>query len=185
MTVLAAAVVFLGLLCLLNLLFTLGVIRRLRQHTEQLAALPNHDQAMEPIKLAPGSRVGEFSAITTEGVHVTDASLEQGALVAFLSATCPACAEQLPAFVERLKNYSLPRDLIYVFLVGEEEKLETMKAELSPLAQVAIQPFGGPVSKAFQVAAFPSFILLSAGARIVGASVSPDELPALPEAVAQ
>ncbi|MFC4148792.1 redoxin family protein [Micromonospora mangrovi] len=177
MTVLAIAVVFVGLLCLLNLLFTLGVIRRLRQHTEQLAKLPRVDEPMEPIKLPTGAEIGEFSATATDGTEVTDGTLRNGGLVAFLSATCPACAEQLPVFVERLKSSRLKRDETYVFLIGDEAKLETMKAQLTPLARVVLQPHGGPVTKAFQVAAFPSFVMLDKGARVAASTVFPDELP--------
>ena len=37
MAILGAAIVVMGLLCLIDLLLTFGVIRRLREHTEQLA----------------------------------------------------------------------------------------------------------------------------------------------------
>jgi len=36
MAILSAAIVVVGLLCLADLLLTFGVIRRLREHTEQL-----------------------------------------------------------------------------------------------------------------------------------------------------
>jgi len=43
MAILVAAIGLVGLLCLADLLLTFGVIRRLREHTEQLAGLRGQD----------------------------------------------------------------------------------------------------------------------------------------------
>ncbi len=54
---LVAAVVLLGVLCLLNLLFTLGILRRMRTTAVW--------QPEPSFALGPGSAVGAFSVMTT------------------------------------------------------------------------------------------------------------------------
>ena len=63
MPYLVAAVVLLGVLCVVNLLFTLGILRRLRA---QATWTPT-----PVVALSPGSTVGEFSARTTTGEPVS------------------------------------------------------------------------------------------------------------------
>ena len=75
-----AALVLLGLLCLLNLLLTVGILRRMRA------------QSGTPGRCSRCARVraiGEFAATTTDGEPVTTATLT--GTVAFFSADCAAC----------------------------------------------------------------------------------------------
>ncbi|HET6856330.1 MAG TPA: hypothetical protein VFH94_04445, partial [Streptomyces sp.] len=57
-----ATVVLVGLLCTLDLVLTVGVIKRLREHTELLAK-----QGGGRMSLGPGDEVGAFSATTVDG----------------------------------------------------------------------------------------------------------------------
>lgn len=81
MPYLAAAVVLIGLLCVLNLLLTVGLIRRLR---EQGPGRPGN--AAPPTALGPGSRIGDFTTRTTGGEPVSHEDLT--GLVGFFSAGC-------------------------------------------------------------------------------------------------
>ena len=64
MTVLVAAVALVGVLCLLDLLLTFGVIRRLREHAEliTLGGVPD----IPVLGVAVGEQPAPFSATTTE-----------------------------------------------------------------------------------------------------------------------
>ena len=59
MPVVLAALVIVGMLCALNLILTLGVIKRLREHAALLAG--------GPPTIAVGEAIGEFSARTVQG----------------------------------------------------------------------------------------------------------------------
>src|SRR5690606_37070056 len=62
---LTAAVLLVGALCVLNLVLTVGVIRRLREHTELIQNMPRM-QPPEQIMLPAGETVGPFTAVTED-----------------------------------------------------------------------------------------------------------------------
>ena len=89
MSVLTAAVVVVGVLCLLDLLLSFGIIRRLRQQNEALRDLREKQSAEEPpIMLTSGSHI-ELSDVDVSG-----------ALVGFFSPNCEPCKERMPQFIE-------------------------------------------------------------------------------------
>jgi len=78
------AVLLVGALCALNLVLTLGVIKRLREHTDLLAAGSNAPT------IGIGQEVGEFSARTVDGETVSPDLLSGETVVAFLLPELPA-----------------------------------------------------------------------------------------------
>jgi hypothetical protein len=162
MPYLVAAVVLLGVLCIVNLLFTLGILRRLRTHTTWTP---------DPMfALSPGSTVGEFSATTTTGEPVSSASL--AGLVGFFSAGCEACHEVLPHFTERATQ--MPHGSVLAVVGGDDE--ETVRA-LTSVARVVVADLdGGPVARAFQNKWTPALYLLDDNHRVISAGVRMDEL---------
>ena len=75
MAIFVAAIGLVGLLCLADLLLTFGVIRRLREHTEQLAGLRGQDA---PVSGLPyGATPEPFTALTASGERL-DARLACG-----------------------------------------------------------------------------------------------------------
>ena len=85
MAILVAAIGLVGLLCLADLLLTFGVIRRLRERTEQLAAF-----AARTLRSAvsPTVRPRTLAALTAAGSGSTAAWLR---VVTFFAAGCSAC----------------------------------------------------------------------------------------------
>lgn len=69
MPYLVAAVIIVAALCLLNLLLTFGVIRRLRREEGCTPALE------ETLILPVGAKVPEFTAVTTAGDPVSRTNL--------------------------------------------------------------------------------------------------------------
>ena len=69
MAILSAAIVVVGLLCLADLLLTFGVIRRLREHTEQLAGLRGQDAPVTG--LADGEIPEPFTALSISGERLS------------------------------------------------------------------------------------------------------------------
>ncbi|WP_214324389.1 hypothetical protein [Nonomuraea sediminis] len=166
MAYLIAIVVLVGVLCLLDLVLTLGVVRRLKEHTKLVDALYEIVGTMgAPAGPAVGEVVGEFDAATVDGTRVTRDQLPDQAVVAFLSPDCRGCREQLPAFTAWAADQDRPR----VFVVVDSQSADTAElvATLAPVAQVIAGEAGEPVGKAFGVQTFPTFFQVAAGGKLL------------------
>lgn len=173
MPVLIAAVAITALLCLVDLLLTFGVIRRLREHTALLSAAHGEDVAV--IGLASGQRAEPFTATTTDGALITGpAGLH---MVAFFSPRCSICPKRVPAFTEYLRANQVRRDDVLV-VIGESAEPVPYLDELTSVAQVCTEADDGPLGKAFGVAGFPAFCLLDADGAVRATGFDPAELPA-------
>ncbi|SEL43193.1 TlpA disulfide reductase family protein [Nonomuraea pusilla] len=172
MPYLVAAVIVLGLLCLVNLVLTLAVIRRLRVHTLRLAELGPATRA--PL-VQPGTRLGDFSATAVEGETVSRAFFSGPSVVAVFSTECASCHERLPEFTSYLAETRPERVLAVV--TGDPGEAGRFTRELTA-ATVVLEPMGGPVSRALQVSQFPSFYLVDGDGVVVAADTAPGRLPA-------
>ncbi|MET8138708.1 TlpA disulfide reductase family protein [Sphaerisporangium sp. NPDC005288] len=166
MTYLAAAVVLLGTLCLLNLVLTIGILRRMRAQ-----ATLTGGPAGAPSALGPGAAVGTFTAVTTDGEPVSSATLT--GLVGFFSSGCEPCHKLLPRFVERARE--LGRENVLAVLGGADEA--ALRA-LGPVARVVVaERDGGPVARAFQNTWTPMLYLIGEDHRIAAVGTRMEELP--------
>ncbi|WP_329575379.1 hypothetical protein OG500_01090 [Kitasatospora sp. NBC_01250] len=165
MSPLTVAVAAVGALSLLNLVFALGIVRRLREHSEQLA------NAARPVAGAPGravapvgTPVGTFRTGSTGSTGSTGTAddalghedLADGTLVAFFSPTCKPCRDKLPGFVARFADRPQERDRVLAVVVGEAEACAPMLASLAAAVPAVQEDQDGPVSTAFAVRAFPT-----------------------------
>lgn len=151
MAYLAAAVALVGVLCVLDLLLTIGVIRRLKDHTRLLDA-----NSRPPLRPRPGDVVGEFAATDTQGRALSRGGLEAGTLVGFFTTGCAPCKEQLPLFVEHAARQS--GEVIAVVAAPAPD--EAMIAQLSPVARVVVELPDGPTVGAFHVSGFPTVLVV-------------------------
>ena len=119
MAILGTAVALVGVLCLLNLLFTVGVVRRLREQTEELAQLRQQSGPGDLI-LPAGKRVEDFATATAVGAPVTADDLIQPTLVGFFSPTCGPCEERMPQFIEYAKTFAGGRDRVLAVMLDEQ-----------------------------------------------------------------
>ncbi|GLY40513.1 TlpA family protein [Amycolatopsis sp. NBRC 101858] len=157
-----AALVLLGLLCLLNLLLTVGILRRMRaQSTTGSGSL---------FALRPGSAVGEFAATTTEGEPVTTATLN--GTVAFFSAGCAACHDALPDFLAYARDQG--RDNVFAVFGGDEPDTVRALAEVARVVPADLD--GGPVAAAFRNTWTPALYVVADG-RVVATAGRVPELP--------
>ncbi|WP_101790619.1 TlpA disulfide reductase family protein [Nonomuraea indica] len=172
MAVLWAAVILVGVIGTLNLILTLGVVRRLREHATHLETLLRSGAgALAPPGLPHvGGAVGEFAARTLDGEDVSRSSLSGETLVAFFSPGCKPCLEKLPGFVEHARRRIGGRRLILAIVAGGDQAAREMVRELSPVARVVVEDgYEGPVARAFQVAEYPAFCLVDSDGLIVAA----------------
>jgi hypothetical protein len=149
----------LALLLAVNVALTLGVIRRLREHSTLLArALQGSDPV--PVMMTSGARVGPYLATTTTAEPVSDADLDGTTLVGFLSASCPACLESVPSFADRARALPGGKNQALAVVVGNSREATQLCDELSPVARVVHDRNGDQLVKAFGVVGFPAFALL-------------------------
>ncbi|MFI0452098.1 TlpA disulfide reductase family protein [Actinomadura sp. 6N118] len=166
MAYLTAAVVLVGVLCVLNLTLTLAVIRRLREQGEGRSLSPSL-----PVALKPGSRPAAFTATTTAGEQVSAASLT--GLVGFFSAGCEPCHALLPHFAERAEK--MGRDNVLAVIGGDGD--EELVAALTPVARVVVEDHDGPVAGAFRNSWSPAVFLIGPDHTVVAAGGRMEDLP--------
>jgi thiol-disulfide isomerase/thioredoxin len=158
MSVLAAAVVLLGLLCLVNLLFTVGVVRRLRSYEHRLA-----NSAGAPPVLGVGERIGEFATTTVDGEPLSHELLDTETVVAFFSPDCAPCRTKLPTFVDYART--LPAGRAVATVVGSAADAAGFVEQLSPVARVVVEEPDAAMGTAFHVRAFPTLLRVARGDR--------------------
>lgn len=177
MPFLIAAVVIVGLLVLLDLVLTFGVIRRLREHTALLAERPS---SMPELLIGAGETVGSFTATTVAGVDLSKTDLANGTLVGFFSPGCSACEAQLPRFVEMAGAHPGGAERVLAAVIGEGDGEKYVDA-LKPVAAVVTVPHGHELETAFRVSGYPSFArigeeqVIEAGGAL--ADVAPARVP--------
>ncbi|MBN6054619.1 redoxin domain-containing protein, partial [Nonomuraea sp. RK-328] len=177
---LIAVVALLCALCLVLLLVTLGLVRRIREHTKLLDALYEQVDLMGPPQAgtgpAVGDVVGDFAATTVDGTQVTRDLLPDGTVVAFLSPDCQGCHEQLP----ELASWAAEQDRERVLAVvdGRSGDPASLVATLKPVAQVVVDDTTAPVGSAFGVQSFPTFFQVATGGRLLAVAPRIARLPA-------
>jgi hypothetical protein len=176
MPVLIAAVALVGTLCVVDLLLTYGVVRRLREHTAVLSAF----SGLTPVNPDPiaGRTVAEFAATDVAGTPVTRDTLVDDALVAFLSPGCRPCAEVRSAFVRHAAEWPGGRKGALAVVVGHPE--ETAAYDVTGLAEVARvvveAPGTGGVCDAFGVTTYPTLCLVGGDGRVTAAGPTMEAL---------
>ncbi|HYQ61846.1 peroxiredoxin family protein [Actinophytocola sp.] len=178
MTVLVVAVMVLCFLCLFDLLLTLGVLRRLRDHEVRLERSAGQPNPLDNLasSLVQGSRPGPFTATTTDGGVLALDDLLDGTVVAFMSPHCRPCVANLPNFVEHVSGLPDGRRRVVAVLTGEEVEARSMADRLEPVAQVVIEPFDGPMTKAFDVTALPVIFVVKSDGTVAATSYEIDQL---------
>jgi thiol-disulfide isomerase/thioredoxin len=174
MPYLVAAVVLVGLLCLLDLLLTFGVIRRLRSTAE---ATPR------PLT-GPGERAGEFATVTTAGAVLTHRDLTGETVIGFFSPDCAPCAALAPAFAEFATVYQGAGRRVLAVLVGATDQHFPILDALRPVGEIVREPVTGGLVQAFGASAFPSVFVL-ADRTVTASGHTMDVVPAFVPAVAR
>jgi hypothetical protein len=178
MPILTAAIIAVGALCLLDLLMTFGVIRRLREHSALLRDRQNRLADRPVITLSPGQIPAPFTAATTDGSALAGpAGLR---LVGFFSSSCSACPERVPPFTDYVRANAIGRsEVLAVLLTHDRTTPPPYLDELAQVAQVSMQPDDSQVVDAFRVDGFPAFCLLDADGAVMASGFDPATLPVL------
>ncbi|GAA1737122.1 TlpA family protein disulfide reductase [Luedemannella helvata] len=178
---LVAVVVLCIALTALNLILTLGVVRRLRDHASQITDLAAGGER-DPM-IAVGTRPHPFTATTVDGQPVTEANLAKGGLVAFFSPTCSACEEWIPRF--RVAAAELPggRGQALAVVVAETpDGAADLVERLRDVATVVVEGDKGPLATRFRIAGYPAAARLDRDGVVV-ANWPSQAIPPVPAAV--
>ncbi|MEV0613649.1 TlpA disulfide reductase family protein [Nonomuraea sp. NPDC050404] len=161
MMYLAAAIAALTVLCVLNLLLTVGIIRRLRTMSarqDTLMSLPD--------SLPIGARLPEFETTTVDGEPISSALLGTPALIGFFSPTCPPCKELLPRFIEQARLD--PANALAIVVTGSDDKAADEVARLREVAHVVVEPLAtGPLQQTLRVTGFPTLYVVGADGTVL------------------
>ncbi|MEU8113257.1 TlpA disulfide reductase family protein [Micromonospora sp. NPDC048947] len=160
---LVTAVVLACALGALNLLLTLAVIRRLREHTDALAAL-RHVEGSDVIRA--GRLPADFAVTTTDGRPLRRSDLTGGTLVAFFSTGCSACTDALPRFVAQAAAFPGGPDQVLAVVSGGGPEASGLADQVTAIARVVIEDIDGDLATAFEVRAFPSWCLLDPSGKV-------------------
>ncbi|WP_037679618.1 hypothetical protein [Streptomyces griseus] len=173
MPLLIGLVVLVGLVCTLDLILTVGVIKRLREHSEELARV---DRGPRPA-ISRGDAVAPFETLTVQGERLTHEELVNETVVAFFTPGCKACGEKLPEFLAHAQDLPGGRRQAVAVVVGDEEdKTAAYAAQFASVARVVVEEHGGPISQAFSVIGFPSLLEVARDTRGV-LVVTDDSVP--------
>jgi hypothetical protein len=175
MAILTAAVIAVGVLCLLDLLMTFGVIRRLREHEEMISK--SGHAAMPPTSgLLPSEHAAAFTAVTAAGDLLTGASGLR--VAAFFSTMCSVCPERVEPFVSYLGGHQFAPDSVLAVVVAPGGDRPPYTERLATVARICFETEDGELAKAFKVQGFPAFCLLDGDGAVVASSYDPANLPA-------
>jgi hypothetical protein len=167
--VLTTAVVLIGLIALLNLVLTFGVIRRLRdqppadQHQHSGGLRPASD--VRPTTLQPGELVPGIDAMTIDGTAV-QLPFEGRSLIGFFSPSCSTCREQLIPFVVTAERQPDGVRVLAVVAGADDDSATAYVDELlAGRSEVLVvrEDEDGPVQKAFGIKGFPAFAIVDNG----------------------
>ena len=173
MAYLAVGVVVVGLIGLLNLVFTLGVVRRMREYEQLLAG---QGAGSDQIVLPAGATVGEFEATTTTGERVALSSMSGATLVAFSSVQCGPCRQALPKLAALATEWEGGRGRVLVVVVGGGSQSSEFVEQLEPVARVVVEPEHGPLAGVFAVRGFPAYCVVGDGGAVLASGYSLDQV---------
>lgn len=175
MPILIAAVAVVGALCLLDLLLTFGVIRRLKEHSAMLAERGGGMAGPDVIGLAEGESPAAFSATTLDGQLLDNSAPLR--VAGFFSTRCSICPERVPPLMEYLAAHHVDRARTLAVVVGDEAQPPPYLESLAEFAQICMEQEDGEIAKAFKVAGYPAFCVLGADGTVLASGYDPAELP--------
>lgn len=170
MPFLVSLTVLLTVVVLLNLMLTVGLVRRLRDYDGRLHRLEQGEPTMAEV----GERVGEFSTVTVDGTEIDRDALVPGTMVGFFDPQCETCHAHLPAFAAAARDLPGGRAQTLA-VVRDEEDAHEMVDVLTGDVRVVLERRRGPVARAFKVAAIPSFCRLGPDQSVASHDFAPHE----------
>lgn len=164
MSILAAAVVILTVLVVVDLVLTTAVIRRLRTYE---AGGPMAGAPPQTIELAVGAEVPEFAADADGSRLDRGTLLGRRTLIGFFSTTCRPCTTEASELVRREARLTADGiTTVPVLMLNGGADPNGLAAVLAGVGPVVTEPPGGAVATAFGAKATPSYVLVDPDGRV-------------------
>jgi hypothetical protein len=124
-----------------------------------------------------GASAPPFTARTSTGVVLHTAELAgHSYLLAFVSSTCLGCRDALPGMVGYAGQ--LPEEFrLITVIVGDSRRGCDIEQALAPVSTIVFEPDGGPISTAYEIRLFPSYVLVSDTGTVLATGQSVRDLP--------
>jgi hypothetical protein len=167
----------LGVLCVFNLVLTVGLVRRVRRDAE-----PSPGGQGGPVVMrGPGERIGAFRATTLDNEEVSDGMLAGGStLVGTFGQGCPECHERLPLFVDYARSFPGGRERVLAVVVGNRDEVADELARLRPVARVVLEGRSGVVASALGVRGYPAFAIVDATSTVRASGIRLEHVTGVP-----
>jgi hypothetical protein len=157
-----------GFAVVVNMGFTLAVVRRLREHELRFSdggryeEVSGHDGVA--IGLADGAAVDDVTVTTTRGQDVRLLDGARGTIVGFFMPGCQSCRKERDVMTAEARALEAGHRLIAVVVSLDEQdpRVPEYTTQLEDVAAVVLERHDGPMSSLFSVRAFPAFAVLSA-----------------------
>ncbi|GAA3648954.1 hypothetical protein GCM10022224_009620 [Nonomuraea antimicrobica] len=158
MTLLTTAVVLLAVVVAVHLLFTFGLVARLRELQKNGGGGAHVHNTQVP---KPGTVVRPFSVTDTDGATITEADLDGPVQVGFFQVGCGPCRMLSDALV------SAPPKARFVSIVNGDpdapDATERLIAKVGGLGRVVVIGVDDPVLTSFEVVAYPTLLYTHSG----------------------
>jgi len=146
---------------------TAGLSRRFRSYASEHSLQSGDRRFM----LAVGTPAPPYEARTIAGGDHSLVDLHGApSLVGFFSARCSSCRSQLADFVTLAKTVSGGPTHVLAVIAGETDESRYLRDGLADVASVVQEPESGPISKAFEIKAYPTFYVLDEETRVHAAA---------------
>ncbi|WP_394621416.1 MauE/DoxX family redox-associated membrane protein [Lentzea sp. JNUCC 0626] len=175
LTLLTIAVVLLAVVVALHVLFTFGLVARVRELQEN--AVPKRASNLPQ----PGAVIRPFTVLDSDGLPFTEADLDGPVQVGFFSVGCGPCRTLTDALI------AAPPAARFVSVVdgdvSDPEGTARLAEKVSVLGRVAVVGTDDPVLSAFGVQAYPT-LLHTHGGVVTASGIKLDDFAGAPAPVA-
>lgn len=183
MTITSVLVVYTTLVATLALGISLLILRSLQAPHGSPPGAAHRRPALGTAVTLPasgpdvGSPAPPFTARTSTGAQLNTAGLAgQSYLLAFLSSTCEGCRIGLPGLIGYAGQ--LPGEFrLVTVIVGDPRRGTDIEQALAPVATIVFEPDGGPITSAYRIQLFPSYVLVSDAGTVLATGQSVRDLP--------
>jgi thiol-disulfide isomerase/thioredoxin len=177
MSVLAFFVILIGLALSLNVIMTLGLIRRLRQIHHSVAEwIPSGRYVPLPDGLPIGEVPPSFSVTDLDGEVISEATLAgQISVLGFFAASCESCRLYLPRLRDLSKQRA--RDLQSLVVIdGDAAHAGDLITVGRETGRVVTGELNTGMSGIFKVHFYPTFYVVDESGKVAFGSNSVDDL---------
>lgn len=174
MSLLSVAVALVGALGALNLLLVLAVVRRLREHGEELTVLRAGAVGLDP-SAHLGRPLPRFEAVAADGRLLDDSALRgRRSLVGFFAVGCEPCHEQAPAFAAA----AAAGDPVLAVVVGASSPANPadpagdLPALLAGVDHLVLEGMTDGLADRFGIQSFPTLLEYAPDATVTAAAIT-------------